>query len=231
METLKNLCQTQNICLMCTIHQSSSDVLSMLDYIYVLAKGGHNVFWGPTIESKELLEVYGIITSDVNRVPIETLVRLSAEGLRDIRLVNLEKNSKQRINDLIELNKNNLVNQHINKAREKFYYKDVIILIQYEMVKVFRYSYKFYSMDAILMITTSLLLVNTFGTDIGKYDDCFGLMQNISCEERQLNTVMVDKSATYIGVMLWIISLARVSLTIHNKLQKTKYFYHYRQNS
>ena len=43
------------------------------------------------------------------------------------------------------------------------------------MMKVFRYSYKFYSMDAILMITTSLSLVNTFGTDIGKYDDCFGL--------------------------------------------------------
>ena len=231
MEALKNLCRKQNICLICTLHQSSSDVLSMTDFLYVLAKGGLNVFWGPTIDLRDYLKVYGIITFDANRVPIETLVRLSAEGLPDIRLLNLGKDTKQNVNEFIELSEYNLINHYIHKTSKKFNYKDVIILIQFEMTKVFRYKYKFYSLDAILTITTSLLLANTFGTDIGKYDDCFGLMQNMSCEERQRNIDMVDRNANYMGLMLWIISLVRIALTIHDKLIKTKYYYHCHRNS
>ena len=203
----------------------------MTDFLYVLAKGGLNVFWGPTIDLREYLKVYGIMTFDANRVPIETLVRLSAEGLRDIRVVNLGKDTKQNVNEFIELSEYNLINHYSHKTSKKFNYKDVIILIQFERTKVFRYKYKFYSLDAILTITTTILLANTFGTDIGKYDDCFGLMQNISCEERQRNIDMVERNANYMGIMLWIISLVRVALTIHDKLIKTKYYYHCHRNS
>ena len=111
MDALKNLCKTQNICLICTLHQSSSEVLAMTDFTYVLAKGGHNVFWGPTIELKGFLELYEIILLNTNRVPIETFVRLSAEGLRDIRLVNMEKNIRQVVNTRMKSNENNLVHE------------------------------------------------------------------------------------------------------------------------
>ena len=163
MEALNNLCKTQNICLICTLHQSSSEVMSMTDYTYVLAKGGHNVFWGPTIELKGFLELYEIITLNTNRVPIETFVRLSAEGLRDIRLVNMEKNIRQIVNTRIKSNENYLFNKTLNNITKKFCYKDVIILIQKEITEVIKYRYKYYSLDAILTITTSLLLANTVG--------------------------------------------------------------------
>ena len=48
METMKNLCVTHNICIICTLHQSNSDVQSCTDQLYLLAKGGHNVYCGPT---------------------------------------------------------------------------------------------------------------------------------------------------------------------------------------
>ena len=173
MEALKNYCKTQNISVICTIHQSSSEVLSMIDYLYVLAKGGHNVFWGPTIALKQYLEVYGIMSSNSSRVPIETFIRLSAEGLPDKRIVNMKDNIKQLINNWIELPENNLRNQHFNNMNKKFSNKDVIILFQREMTEIFRYRYKFYLMDLFISIIISVLSANTFGTDIGKYDDCF----------------------------------------------------------
>ena len=231
MEALKNLCKTQNICLICTLHQSSSEVLSMTDYTYVLAKGGQNVFWGPTIELKGFLELYEIITLNTNRVPIETFVRLSAEGLRDIRLVNMEKNIKQMVNTGIKSNENNLVNKTLQNITKKFCYKDIRILIQKEMIEFFKYRYKFYSLDAILTITTSLLLANTFGTDFGQYDDCSLLDQDMDCQQRQLSINMVERNVNYMCITLWIISSIRVTLTIHDKLTKTKYLYHNRQNS
>ena len=231
MEALKNLCKTQNICLICTLHQSSSEVLSMTDYTYVLAKGGHNVFWGPTIELKGFLELYEIITFDTNRVPIETLVRLSAEGLRDIRLVNIKKNITQLLNTRIKLNENNLVYETFYNITKNFYYKDVIILIHKEMTEFFKYRYKYYSLDAILTITISLLLANTYGTDIGQYDDCLGLAQHIECQKRQLSINMVERNVNYIGSTLWILSCTRIPLTIQDKLTKTKFFYHNRKNS
>ena len=231
MEALKNLCKTQNICLICTLHQSSSELLSMTDYTYVLAKGGHNVFWGPTIELKGFLNVYGILTSDANRVPIETLVRLSAEGLRDIRLVNMNSFNTQVISNRINLIKNLLVHQNFPNKNKKFCYKDVFIQIQREYTDIYRYRYKFYLTDIFITIMTTILLANTFGTDIGQYDDCLGLEANIGCQQRKQNMNNVERNANYMGIMLWIMSLMRVSLTIHDKLIKTKYFYHDRQNS
>ena len=203
----------------------------MTDYTYVLAKGGHNVFWGPTIELNGFLELYEIITLNKNRVPIETFVRLSAEGLRDIRLVNMEKNIRQIVNTQIKSNENYLFNKTLNNITKKFCYKDVIILIQKEITEVIKYRYKYYSLDAILTITTSLLLANTFGTDIGQYDDCLGLMQDMDCQQRQLSINMVERNVNYMCITLWIISSIRVTLTIHDKLTKTKYFYHNRKNS
>ena len=230
MKALKNLCKTQNICLICTLHQTSSEVLSMINFIYVLAKGGHNVFWGPTIELRQYLEDYGIMSSDANRVPIETLISLSTEGLRDTRLVNMCENTKQVVNDWIELSENNLIIETIDKITKKFCYKDIVILSQREVTEVLQYKYKFYIMDAILCVT-SLLLSNVFGTDIGEYDDCFSFEGDIGCQQKELAMNMVEHNTNYMGNILWIISLIRILLTIQDRLIKTRYFYHHHRNS
>ena len=48
MEAMKNLCVTHNICIICTLHQSNSDVLLCIDQLYLLTKGGNNIYCGPT---------------------------------------------------------------------------------------------------------------------------------------------------------------------------------------
>ena len=231
MKALKNLCRTQNICLICTIHQSSLDVLSLFDYLYVLAKGGHNVFWGPTQHLNKDLITYGIISCDIMRLQIDTLVRISAEGIRDIRLVELKEVTNQRIIDCFKNNENNLIFETYDKATKKFCYKDVIILCDKHVTEIYQYKYKFYSFDIILLITISSLLVNTFGTDIGKYDDCFGLEQHLTCEQRQININMVDRNSYFLAYNFWIISFIKISLTIFEKLDKTKFFLYHRKNS
>ena len=233
MEALKNLCKTQNICLICTLHQSSSDVLSVTDFLYVLAKGGHNVFWGPTQRLKEFLKISGIIISNTNPFPIETLVSISAEGLRDSRLVTMKTNTNRVVMNRMNSSDCDFVFYTSDNTTKIFCYKDVFYLIQKEVTEVLEFRYKFHLLDAILMITTSLLLANLFGTDIGKFNDCVGFDKNqdISCKQRQLSINIVEQNTNYVSVLLLIISMMRVVLTIHDKLIKTTYFYHNRQNS
>ena len=118
-----------------------------------------------------------------------------------------------------------------NNITKKFCYKDIIYLIQKEVTEVLQFRYRFHLLEAILMITTPLLIANIYGRDIGKFDDCFGFYQNITCKERQLSIRMVQHNANHVSVLLLIISLIRVPLTIHDKLIKTKYYYHNLQNS
>ena len=203
----------------------------MADFLYVLTKGGHNVFRGPAIELRALLKNYGIKTLHSNQVAIETLVRLSAEGLRDSRLVNMKSNSNRVVMNRINSKICDLIVNTSNNITKKFCYKDIIYLIQKEVTEVLQFRYKFHLLEAILMITTPLLIANIYGRDIGKFDDCFGFYQNITCKERQLSIRMVQHNANHVSVLLLIISLIRVPLTIHDKLIKTKYYYHNLQNS
>ena len=234
METMKNLCINQNICIICTLHQTSSDVLSMIDYLYVLTKGGHNVFCGPTQELYEFLDEFSVIDnnfSDSNQIPIETLVRLSTKGIQYKRLVVIKEITSQVVKDSIKYVENNLINTTIIKTTKKFCYKDLIHLIENELIEILQYKYTFYLMHAFILLISSVLISNAFGPDIGKYDDCFGFHQNITCEQRQLNINMVDRNANFLSMAFWLSSFIQMTLTIHDKSRKTVFFYHHRQNS
>ena len=218
MKALKNLCKTQNICLICSLHQTSSEVISMTDFLYVLSKGGHNLFSGPTLELKKYLFNYGIITSNSKRLQIDSLVRISAEGIRDKRVVEMNENTNHRIKDLFENNGNNLIFETFDKTKKEFCFKDIIILLTKELTEIYEYKYRFYSLDIILLITISSLLANTFGPNIGKYEDCLGFLQHLTCEERQLNVQIVDRNSYFLAFNFWIISFIKISLTIFEKL-------------
>ena len=232
MEVLHNICKTENICMICTLHQTSNDVLSMIDYFYVLDRGGHNVFWGSNDDLKSVfLNIFGI-SCDTNQRAIETLVSLSAEVEDETKFESIRVTIEREVNNQIELNDENLnFNYNIDDKLKKFNFKDIVILIQSEIIEIIEYKYKNYSLEIFLILTTLLLLANTYGTDIGKYDDCIGLNQNISCEAMHHNMIMVDRNTKYLGMLVWLMSFIISTLAIINKLSRTNCFYHHRRNS
>lgn len=232
MRLLNNICKTENICMICTLHQTSNDVLSMIDFFYVLDKGGHNLFWGSYDDLIAIVSNIFGISCDTNQTAIESLVSLSAQVNDETKFESIRETIEREVNNRIELNDDNLnLNYNNDDKLKKFNFKDIFILIQSEIIEVKEYKYKNYLLEIILIITTLLLLANTYGTDIGKYDDCIGLNQNISCEDIQNNMTMVNRNTNYMGMLVWLMSFIISTLAVIDKLSRTKYFYHHRQNS
>ena len=156
--------------------------------------------------------------------------------MRDSRLSSMKditsSGNKDKINTLsICFNGFSISNDTFHNTYKKIYYKDVIYLLEKEFIEICQYKYVFYLLEFILLIITSVLLTNSYGSDIGKYDDCFGLTQNVTCQQRQYSMMMVERNCNFLGFAIWLLSFTKIALTIHDKMNKIKYFYHHRQNS
>ena len=155
--------------------------------------------------------------------------------MRDSRLSLMKKITDLTIQDKINVmsisyNFFNILNNTFNEPSKKFYYKDILYLLEKEFIEILEYKYVFHLLDVILLIITSVLLTNSYGSDIGKYDDCFGLKQNVTCHQRQYTMVLVERNCNFLGFAIWLLSFTKISLTIHDKMNKIKFFYHHRKN-
>ena len=87
-QCIKDLAIKHNICIITTIHQPNTDVMQMLDQLYVLAKGGVCVYSGsPQLLEHHLRECN--IICNAYQVPIEHLVTIGSKGLEDTSVVTL----------------------------------------------------------------------------------------------------------------------------------------------
>lgn len=76
---LKFLAEKHKISIVLTIHQPNSDILMMFEKLYVIAKGGKCIYFGPPNQLDKHL-----INSNINRkdieIPIEVLIKMGAKG-------------------------------------------------------------------------------------------------------------------------------------------------------
>ncbi|CAG2115224.1 unnamed protein product, partial [Medioppia subpectinata] len=93
-QCIKSLAQKHNICIIATIHQPNSDVLQMFDNLYVLAKGGQCVYFGPPVHLRHHLSSSNIVCNE-NQVPIEHLLTIASKGMEDTDVIQLRERTIQ----------------------------------------------------------------------------------------------------------------------------------------
>ena len=74
--------QKHNISIIVSIHQPNIEVLDTFDSLYVLSKGGVNVYWGGTKELARHMIECGIDIK-ANDFAIESLLKLCAKNFND----------------------------------------------------------------------------------------------------------------------------------------------------
>ncbi|CAG2113115.1 unnamed protein product, partial [Medioppia subpectinata] len=75
----------------------NTDILQMCDKLYVLAKGGECVYWGPPSALSPHLHTCGIEVNE-NQVPIETLITIASKGLSDQNVRQLRDQTTRQFN-------------------------------------------------------------------------------------------------------------------------------------
>ena len=141
MEALNRLVKRQNVCLICTLHQPTYDVLSRTDCLYVLTKSGHNLFWGQTSHLQQLMSEHGFDCSDT-MTSMEKLLRLSIIEDEDYRLNAMRIRVKEDVQFSIA-SYNDLDNQTIKiKTHKRIILKDIFTLFQRELKNFICLNYR-----------------------------------------------------------------------------------------
>ena len=221
--------KTQNICLICTLHQPSIEVISETDYCYVLSRGGHMAYWGSTLKLSESMSMFGIDSSE-GKVPIDILVVLSANGMNDRRIKSMSDRVNEDIKRSIESESNQLADKMLDKRRKKFCFSDIGILLSRELTEVYRYKYKIYLLYLFLLILICLYLGYLHGFDIGKSVDCFSLISNTTCDKYMDSMNNVQNQFSFLAFITYFISFLQLFI-LRIKLKNINNIIHGCRNS
>jgi ABC-type multidrug transport system ATPase subunit len=193
MNCLKSLVQKHDICLIASIHQPNSEIIEMCDNLYVLAKGGHCVYWGtPTYLNPHLNECN--IRCNENQVPIETLITIASKGICDQTVRQLRDKTKRDFNETIDTIISQTKPKVIKNKSKCFSPKDVWILSMRSFVEIYSYKWKTLAINLTLIFTLSLIVTLAYGSKVGQISDCFifGSLDNKTCFETMETNIEID---------------------------------------
>ena len=81
MKCLKLLAKQHQITVLVSLHTPNSDIMNMLDKVYILAKGGVCIYSGPPGYLRENLKERIAIEFDEQKPPIEEYLRIACNGV------------------------------------------------------------------------------------------------------------------------------------------------------
>ena len=174
MVVLKELAKRNGITIIMTIHQPNSDILQLMDSLYILAKGGVCVYSGTPSTLPIHLSDCGIVCNE-NQVPIETLVTIGAKGQDDKQVMEMRRKTDSEVKQLIESRFNQIKLKSIIANNKVFKFKDIYLLLNRKIIEFYSYKYKFIVFSWFSLMASSLLLSTFLGGDAGGTDDCTAL--------------------------------------------------------
>ncbi|CAG2104866.1 unnamed protein product, partial [Medioppia subpectinata] len=188
MQSLKSLCQKHNISIIASIHQPNTDILQMCDKLYVLAKGGECVYWGPPSALSPHLHTCGIVLNE-NQVPIETLITIASKGLSDQNVRQLRDQTTRQFNHefrdiIVDKTKPKLIKH--NKSHPKVWTMKICL----------DFSQKIFERNISLQMErtgnqfTNHDIYGFIGLNVGQFNDCVVID---SREEAKNHTSCLDQ--------------------------------------
>ena len=231
-QCLKELSLKHNISIISTIHQPNSDILQMVDKLYVLAKGGVCVYSG----TPEYLPIHlreCDIICNAYQVPIEHLVTIASKGIEDKPVYRLREKTDR---DFSEINEN-IINEtklkRINAKNKNFSLKDINILLKRALTQIYFYEWKSYLMKLLLIIAIVFMISIAFDKYVGKEDDCFIInsVDNRTCADLMITDNTVLNNITLLFIFQWMVQTFQTVFSFTTLTPRLKTFGNEHQNS
>ena len=191
MNCLKLMTRKHSISFIVSIHQPNVEVLDMFDNLYVLSKGGVNVYsGGPQSLSQYMNDCH--IDLSVNEIAIEKLLKVCANDYRHPSIVNMRAVTQNIHHDKKEHIEQEMV---INtKRRNNCSYKlslSSILYLSQRMVLIYYHTLTLPLLFFIFIFSLNGYILSTFyNFTLYKYRDC--QLTNTTLECNQLFNTMTD---------------------------------------
>lgn len=156
-----------------TIHQPNEELFNLFDNAYVLAKGGRNVYSGPPQTLRQHLTECDIQCNQ-NQIPIETLIRISFNGIHDqrVRLMCRRIESTVNIWDY-ESNEWLMSAKELRRRHRYFELWDFWNLSVRFAHRDYVCNWKALFKTVLVLASINIFLVNCFSDQISTTDGCF----------------------------------------------------------
>ncbi|KPM08599.1 ABC transporter sub-family G-like protein 16 [Sarcoptes scabiei] len=173
---LRDVVYRHNITIIASIHQPNTELINMFDQIYVLARGGVSIFFGPPSEIRSRLQT---IDDQFGRcsVPLEELIRYSCLNHENALIKRLvEQNDCQiRLTNITVESETCLVSDGIPLNRIRFSIQSLPILCSRYLRFVQGYSWHHWIMFIGAYLFYAIVLRYIFDPKIALTDGCFSL--------------------------------------------------------
>ena len=204
-----------NICVICSIHQPNQQLLNMFDNIYVLAKGGHQLYSGPPQELSSYLSEADIKING-NEVPIEVLLKYSSLGINNTNVKRMNDKSLEQTNrEFKEYSEKNMkiTEKGLMHHDKSFNVGDTMTLLrrQFRITFIAQLKDLVFRLNVILVINMFMVIV--FDSNNGQYNGCESLNNsNKTCSQIEDDKSYLFSSTSYIGLSLFNMAIAQIML-------------------
>ena len=183
----------------------------MFDNIYVLSKGGHNLYEDCPQNLRQTLIQTNIHCSE-DDVPIEVLLRIASKGIDNQFVCNLSEKFKQ---NSITFGKNeehfDLTKNGIKLKPKKFNFVDVWILLTRFLRIQFISNWKSLLNQLLLLFMLNMGLVLIYTEEKAINNGCIDWNKEKSCAENKEQKSILTQSANYISLTILMTYLIHIS--------------------
>ena len=196
-----------------SIHQPNSDVFYMFDNIYCLAKGGICVYSGrPSGIKQHLIDCH--IDCHQNQVPIEVLIKVSFDGIKNKNVRQLCDKTNEVINRSLNGSKQlKPVNNGLNVVYKKFSCLD----FWYLLLRLFHRSYISNFKSVIQQFVSFIVLIifcfkTITSVNITENDSCFELnsLSELSCLQLKVRDSSINYNILFTCTLIIFASIIQL---------------------
>ena len=214
-ECLRSVAVNHNICVICSIHQPNQQLFQMFDTIYVLAKGGHQLYSGPPQQLMHYLSEVDIKVDD-NEVPIEVLLKYSALGINDPIVKRMSDKCLEQTNREFEVYSEQNMPMTVNELKyhaKRFKIVDTLTLLRRQWRIAFIAQLKDIVVQLNIILLLNLFMVIMFDPNNGQYNGCESLnTDNKTCYQIENDKYRLFNSMSYLGLGLFYTTVAQIMM-------------------
>ncbi|XP_054164189.1 uncharacterized protein LOC128961900 [Oppia nitens] len=249
-DCLKRLAKTNNICIIATIHQPNTDILDMCDQLYLLAKGGHCMYWGPYRDLWQHMANCQISTdigaTDPSReLTLASVITLGSLGLSDPRVLRLcsrteQQLARERLRDVEQLVEPLNLSKHTSSRGKWFSLKDCLILSCRLVSEIYSVKWRQLAIHTAIILFAALIFQLAYPTDVGSGSDCFQFSapdldssrrRGLSCFDQLVNNDQNYYNFLFINAYILINTILMGIISVNRFDSTLQRFYYEHQNA
>ncbi|XP_046913707.2 uncharacterized protein LOC124494563 [Dermatophagoides farinae] len=219
MECLRKLAGNNRLTILVSIHTPNSDIMSLFDKVFVLAKGGVCIYSGPPNDLRNNLKQKINDEFDTEKPPIEEYLDIACEAigsknvrkLTDSTLIEQHAQLDPLVDDL------KFLQNGIRQGRKRFCWGDLILQFHRIFRITFIAEYKSFLMQFPFFLFVIMLVTTFFESKMTHAETCYSFKsdesaQNITCSNKLYAKALVDDFEMNQWFFAMLISVSIVSI-------------------